>query len=84
MRFRSCGLAAPAEQHHRPDRAGDTDQDIGTAAAANLVPTDSDGLVLGRTATQVLNVVFQSSAAVTGSGFFPAGLNGTILTSGAG
>lgn len=66
------------------DGAGETDQDIGTAAAANVVPTDSDGLVLGRSAAQVLNVVFQSSAAVTGGGFFPAGLNGTLLTSGAG
>ncbi|MBW6528217.1 ferritin-like domain-containing protein [Sphingomonas sp. RHCKR7] len=66
------------------DGAGDTDQDIGTAATANLVPTDADGLVLGRSAAQVLNVVFQSGAAVTGGGFFPAGLNGTIVTSGAG
>ncbi|WP_277980651.1 ferritin-like domain-containing protein [Sphingomonas phyllosphaerae] len=66
------------------DGAGETDQDIGTATAANVVPTDSDGLVLGRSAAQVLNVVFQSSAAVTGGGFFPAGLNGTLLTSGAG
>ncbi len=65
------------------DGAGDTDQDIGTAATANLVPTDADGLVLGRSAAQVLNVVFQNSAAATGGGFFPAGLNGTILTSGA-
>ncbi|MBY9062945.1 ferritin-like domain-containing protein [Sphingomonas yunnanensis] len=64
------------------DGAGDTDQDIGTASTANLVPTDSDGLVLGRSAAQVLNVVFQNGAAVTGGGFFPAGLNGTILTSG--
>jgi len=66
------------------DGAGDTDQDIGNAATANLVPTDSDGLVLGRSAAQVLNVVFQNGAAVTGGGFFPTGLNGTILTSGAG
>ncbi|MBB3694620.1 ferritin-like domain-containing protein [Sphingomonas sp. BK580] len=66
------------------DGAGDTDQDIGTAASANIVPTDSDGLVLGRSAAQVLNVVFQNGAAVTGGGFFPSGLNGTILTSGAG
>lgn len=65
------------------DGAGETDQDIGTAAAANIVPTDSGGLVLGRSAAQVLNVVFQNSAAVTNGGFFPSGLNGTILSSGA-
>lgn len=65
------------------DGAGDTDQDIGTAATANFVPTDAGGLVLGRTAPQVLNVVFQSPAAVTSGGFFPAGLNGSIRTSAA-
>ncbi|MDR6787587.1 hypothetical protein J2Y58_000928 [Sphingomonas sp. BE138] len=65
------------------DGTGDTDQDIGDATTANLVPTDSGGLVLGRTAPQVLNVVFQNRAAVTSGGFFPAGLNGTIKTSAA-
>jgi hypothetical protein len=65
------------------DGAGETDQDIGTATAANIVPTDADGWVLGRSAAQVLNVVFQSPAAVTSGGFFPAGLNGTIRSSAA-
>ena len=65
------------------DGATDTDQDIGTATNANLVPTDAGGLVLGRTAPQVLNVVFQNRAAVQAGGFFPAGVNGTIRTSGA-
>ena len=63
------------------DGTTDTDQSIGTAAAANLVPTDSNSLVLGRTATQVLNVVYLNAAAgTTGGGFFPAGVNGTIRT----
>lgn len=65
------------------DGASETDQDIGTATTANLVPTDANGWVLGRTAPQVLNVVFQNRAAVTNGGFFPAGLNGTIKTSAA-
>lgn len=65
------------------DGLSDTDQDIGDATTANLVPTDSGGLVLGRTAAQVLNVVYQSRAAVANGGFFPAGLNGTIKTSAA-
>ncbi|ONF95281.1 ferritin-like domain-containing protein [Sphingomonas jeddahensis] len=65
------------------DGSSDTDQDIGTAATANLVPTDAGGLVLGRTAPQVLNVVYQNRAAVTAGGFFPAGVNGTIRTSAA-
>lgn len=42
------------------DGLSDTDQDIGDATTANLVPTDSGGLVLGRSAAQVLNVVYQS------------------------
>lgn len=63
------------------DGPTDTDQDIGTAATANLVPTDAGGLVLGRSAPQVLNVVYQNRAAVQAGGFFPAGVNGTIRTS---
>ncbi|WP_085809182.1 ferritin-like domain-containing protein [Sphingomonas sp. TZW2008] len=65
------------------DGTSDTDQDIGNAATANLVPTDSGGLVLGRTAPQVLNVVYQNRAAVAAGGFFPNGVNGTIRTSAA-
>jgi hypothetical protein len=63
------------------DGATDLDQGIGDATTANLVPTDANGLVLGRTAAQVLNVVYLNAAAGTSSGgFFPAGLNGTIRT----
>ncbi|HEU0045315.1 ferritin-like domain-containing protein, partial [Sphingomonas sp.] len=59
----------------------DLDQGIGDATTANLVPTDANGLTLGRTAPQVLNVVYQSLQPVTGGGFFPAGVNGAIRTS---
>jgi hypothetical protein len=63
------------------DGSTETDQGIGTAAAPNLVPTDANGLVLGRSATQVLNVVYQTAAAgATGGGFFPVGVNGSIRT----
>jgi len=65
------------------DGATDTDQGIGTAAAANLVPTDPNGLVLGRTAQQVLNVVYLNRASVTQGGFYPSGVNGTLRASGA-
>jgi hypothetical protein len=65
------------------DGGGDNDQGIGTATQANIVPTDAGGLVLGRTAPQVLNVVYQNRAAVTAGGFFPAGVNGNLRTSGA-
>lgn len=86
------GLTAPAiftniqrisDTRDSLDGPTDTDQGIGTAAEANLVPTDAGGLVLGRTAPQVLNVVYQNRAAVSAGGFFPAGVNGTLRTSGA-
>ena len=59
----------------------DTDQSIGDAQEANLVPTLTNGLVPGRTASQVLNVVYANAATGTSSGgFFPAGVNGFIRT----
>jgi hypothetical protein len=88
----SRGLAAPAiytniqkisDARDGLDGATDTDQGIGTADTANLVPTDDRGLTLGRTAPQVLNVVYQNRAAVTSGGFFPNGVNGSLRTSGA-
>lgn len=63
------------------DGGSETDQDIGTASSANLVPTDANGWVLGRTAPQVLNVIYQNRAAVTSGGFFPNGVNGAIQRS---
>jgi hypothetical protein len=65
------------------DGATDTDQPIGDATTANIVPTDPQGLVLGRTAPQVLNIVYNNRAAVSSGGFFPSGVNGTIRTSAA-
>jgi hypothetical protein len=64
------------------DGAANNDEGVVDASGnANLVPADANGLVFGRTAPQVLNVVFQNRAAVTSGGFFPAGVNGTIRTS---
>ena len=65
------------------DGPTDTDQGIGDATTANIVPTDDNGIVLGRTAAQVLNVVYLNKAATSSGGFFPAGVNGTIKTSAA-
>lgn len=65
------------------DGSGDNDQDIGDATTANFVPADANALALGRTAPQVLNVVYQNRAAVTSGGFFPTGVNGNIRTSAA-
>lgn len=50
---------------------------------SNIVPADPNGIVFGRTAAQVLNIAYLNKAAVTSGGFFPAGTNGNIKTSGA-
>jgi hypothetical protein len=66
------------------DGATDLDQGIiGDSTTSNLVPTDANGLVFGRTAGQVLNIVYLNRNAVVGGGFFPNGLNGNIRTSAA-
>ena len=63
------------------DGPADLDQGIGDATTANLVPTDANSLALGRTAPQVLNVVYLNAQPVSSGGFFPAGVNGSITTS---
>ena len=65
---------------------GPTDDDQGIRPIgnmSNLAPVDENGLVFGRTTGQVLNIVYLNKAAVTGGGFFPAGVNGTITMSAA-
>ena len=64
------------------DGRSDDDQGIGTAAVSNLVPTDANSIAFGRTPDQVLNVVYLNSEQVRSGGFFPAGVNGPINTSG--
>ena len=65
------------------DGPTDLDQGIGTASMSNLVPTDANGLVFSRSAAQVLNIAYLNAAPVKSGGFFPAGVNGVINTSGA-
>lgn len=43
----------------------------------------SNGLAYSRSTGQVLNIVYLNKAAVTAGGFFPNGVNGTIVTSAA-
>ncbi|TFD04656.1 MULTISPECIES: ferritin-like domain-containing protein [unclassified Cryobacterium] len=65
------------------DGPTDLDQGIGNASKSNLVPTDANGLAFSRSAAQVLNITYLNAAPVRSGGFFPAGVNGVINTSGA-
>jgi len=74
------GLAVPVEKisHLRADASGaNDDQGVISDGAANIVPTDANGLVFARTPAQVLNVVYLGGAA-GGYGFFPKRMNGAI------
>lgn len=65
------------------DGASDLDQGIsGSATESNIVPLDSNGIAFSRTTGQVLNIAYLTAAVATGGGFFPAGVNGTIRSSG--
>lgn len=55
------------------------DQDLGTKNAANLVPTDEYGRVFGRSAAEILNIVYLDAQGGTAGGFYPDGLNGDIV-----
>nr|WP_317893036.1 ferritin-like domain-containing protein [uncultured Sphingomonas sp.] len=64
------------------DGSSDLDQGISNRGdASNIVPTNDDGLVLGRSFKQTLNVLFLSAAAADKGGFFPNGVNGAVKTS---
>lgn len=58
--------------------AADDDQGIGTAAEANLIPTDEFGRTFGRSPQQILNIVYLSADGAASGGFYPEGLNGDI------
>jgi len=66
------------------DGTNNDDQGIQGASStiSNIVDADSNSLAYHRTTAQVLNIVYGNPAAVTKGLFFPAGMNGTINTSG--
>ena len=60
----------------RLDGAADKDQGIGRPAAANIVPTDANGLAFSRSTDEVLSIVYLGGSG--SGGFFPNRLNGLI------
>jgi hypothetical protein len=87
------GIAAPslvdateAISNARDSLDGASDDDQGIRAigtSSNIAPLDANGLAYSRSTGQVLNIVYLNKAAVTAGGFFPNGVNGTIVTSAA-
>ena len=80
------GADAISDARDSLDGSDDDDQGISTKSGfngdqSNIVPLDSNGLAYSRTTGQVLNIVYLSKAAVSAGGFFPKGLNGSIVTS---
>lgn len=65
------------------DDQGITPSGTGATTVSNIVPAYADGSIFARDTTHTLNIVFLNSAQVTKGGFFPAGVNGTIVTSAA-
>jgi len=63
-----------------PMRVADDDQGIdptgsGNTLAANIAPTDANGLAFSRSSEQVHNIVYLTRTQTTQGGFFPAGTN---------
>lgn len=65
------------------DGKSDDDRGIGSRSRGNLVPADKNSIVYSRNPGAVLNIVYLNPKATTKGGFFPAGVNGEINTSGA-
>lgn len=64
------------------DGTTDDDQGVSVKGVLNLVPTDANGIVFGRTAERVLNVVYLTPVQIDKGGFYPEGVNGAIVASG--
>ncbi len=61
------------------DGPEDKDQGILVDGKANIVPSNEDGIAFRRTPQEVLRIVYLTDqAGVSGGGFYPQGMNGTI------
>jgi hypothetical protein len=58
------------------DGALDLDQGVTRDGAANIVPSDANGIAFSRSPEQVLNIVYLGEP--NRGGFFPQGMNGAI------
>jgi hypothetical protein len=76
--------AAISAARAKLDGTGNDDHGIqgANSTISNIVDANSNAIAYDRTTGQVLNIVYLNAAAVTMGGFFPAGVNGTINTSG--
>lgn len=88
------GMAAPqlimaagaiSDARDMLDNSIDDDQGIAGATPdiANIVPLDANGIAYSRSTGDVLNIVYLNSGAVSEGGFFPSGVNGSIVMSSA-
>ncbi|WP_022685725.1 ferritin-like domain-containing protein [Sphingomonas phyllosphaerae] len=64
------------------DQGSDTDEGLVKGTAANLVPTDADGIAYSRNSAQVHNIVYLNATGANrnGGGFFPNGTNNPNAT----
>ncbi|MGH8227718.1 MAG: ferritin-like domain-containing protein [Steroidobacteraceae bacterium] len=78
-------IDADAISHARDTLNGSIGNDQGistsTSGVANIVPANSNGMVYNRTPGQVLNIVYLTPNAASQGGFFPKGVNGTLVMS---
>ena len=66
------------------DSPSDKDQGVAPRdGGSNIVPADENGIAFSRTPGDVLNIVFLTAAQAQQGGFFPNGVNGTLVTSSA-
>jgi hypothetical protein len=68
------------------DSSSDVDQGISTTSdgASNIAPLDGNGIAYSRSPGDVLNIVYLKSTEARSGGFFPLGVNGTLVLSSAG